>query len=64
MDAKLQTTATTITAVNADGIKVIKALKVFLRQIDTRTLIDLSRVVEKDPALIKQAMQYKGMIGI
>ena len=64
MDAKLKTTATSITAANADGIKVISALKVFLKQIDTQTLISLSKVVEKDPALIKQAMQYKDIIGI
>jgi len=64
MDARLKTTATSITAVNADGTKVIMALKVFLKQIDTQTLIDLSKVAESDPALIKQAMQYKGMIGI
>ncbi|MFK5855779.1 MAG: hypothetical protein QM503_06585 [Bacteroidota bacterium] len=64
MDAKLKTTATSITAVNANGTRVIMALKVFLKQIDIDTLIDLSKVVEKDPSIIKQAMQYKGMIGI
>ena len=64
MEALLKTTATSISAADANGLKVIAALKVFLKQIDTKTLIDLSKVVEKDPGLIKKAMQFKGMIGI
>ena len=64
MGAKLQTSATSITAINTDGKKVIAALNVFLRQIDTQTLIDLSGAIEKDPGLIKTAMEFKGFIGI
>lgn len=64
MAAELSSTPGSISAKNEEGKKVIAALKIFVNQIDTKTLIDLSKLIEKEPSLISKAMKYKGFIGL
>ncbi len=59
---KIAISKNSIIATNDDGKKLIVALEIFIKQIDPETLIQLSEVVKKDPALITQAMEYKHLI--
>jgi len=59
---RINASAKSIVATNEDGQKLIGALKVFIKQIDPETLIQLAEVVKKDPNLIIQAMKYKHLI--
>jgi len=62
INPKIAISQKSIVATNPDGQKLISALKVFIKQIDPETLIQLAETVKKDPGLIKQAMNYKHLI--
>ncbi len=64
MSAKLKITQKSIVAMNKEGEELIMSLKIFVKMIDAKTLVQLSEVVEKDPSLITQAMKFKHVIGI
>jgi len=63
MEARIKYTGdTNITALNADGEKLIKALKVFINKLPTKDIVKLSNTIEKNPELVKKALKYKHFI--
>jgi hypothetical protein len=63
MEARIRFSSnTSITALNADGEKLINALKVFINKLPAEDIVKLSEAIEKKPELVKQALKYKHFI--
>ncbi len=62
MNPKIKITDEAIIAKNDDAKRLLKAVKVFLKNIPPDDFIELSEFAQKKPELLKMGLQYKDML--